>query len=111
MKSAAPKVIEAKPALTSRQVSCCLISFAVAEGCCRSRKGRKSSITASGRRVNIARPRQKFSRVKAANRMAKGGKYSAKRFQRAVISNSEVDKKRKKSGRSERSRSPVSKNR
>src|SRR5438552_18024251 len=109
MKSAAPKAIEAKPALISRQVSCCLTSFAVAEGGCRSRKGCKSCITAAGRRVNTARPRQKFSRVKAANRIAKGGKYSANRFQRAVISNSDVDKKRKKSGRSARSRSTVSK--
>ena len=37
----------------------------------------------SGRRVNTTRPRQKFSRVNAANRIANGGKYSAKRFQRA----------------------------
>src|SRR5882672_6589493 len=62
----------------------------------RSRNGCNSSSTSFGSRVNIERaPSNHGWSAKAENIMAKGGQYSANRFERAVMIINAVEKRRK----------------
>src|SRR5690242_11853168 len=92
---ARPSATETKTAFTNCQLLSLFFSFSAAAVSCRSKNGCKSSSTSSGKCGNTARPRQKLSNVKAASRIANGGKYSANRFQRAFISSRAVDKIKK----------------